>query len=242
MNRDMNSESILTRPSVVLGDCIRPVASGMRARMESRPSRSLTVTDVIGFIDQHLKQTMANAKRLIEEINRLGKLTEDANTPEGAVHRGTARMEICIEHFLDDYDEVRGAILGHPDSEGRRLLERVYRETLMQIQRLLDDIVECCNDPRGALEKRGLSTEEGTHQPIRLDLVLEAPPSMSVLELWIVERGDTLIDGERATLIETSARTSRKGTGWLGFLATLVLGYLLGGWLGGAGEDGDFDC
>lgn len=238
MNRDMNSESILSRPSVVLGDCIRPVASGMRARMESRPNRSLPIEDVFGFVDHHLEQITANAKRLVEEINRTGKLTEDADTPESAVHRGVARMEICLEHLLDDYDEVRRAILEHPDSEGRRLLEKVYRETLIQIQRLLDDIVECRDDPRGALEKRGLTIEEGKPKPIRLDLVLEAPPSMNVLETWTLERGDTLIDEERETLIETSARTSRKGTGCLGLLATFGLGW----WLGSAGEDGDFDC
>lgn len=189
MNRDRNSESVLSRPSVVLGDCIRPIASGMRARMESRPIRSLHIEDGIGFVDHHLKQLTLNANRLIVEINRLGRLIKDADTPASAVHRGAAQVEICLEHFLDDHDEVRRAVIEYADSEGRRLLENVYRETLIQIQRWLDDIVECRNDAKVALEKRGLSIEEGKHQRIRLDLVLEAPPSIDALERWILERG-----------------------------------------------------
>ncbi|MCY4059992.1 MAG: hypothetical protein OXG44_18565, partial [Gammaproteobacteria bacterium] len=171
-------------------------------------------------------------------VNQLGRLVAVADTPENAVHRGAARMEICLERLLDDYDEVRRANPGHADSEGFRLIEKVYRDTLLQIQDWLDETVECLNDPMGALKKRGLVLEEGKRVPITSDLDFEPPQSMRDLERWTLQRGDELIAEERAKLDEASARMSRSGTGCLGLLATFGLGW----WLGSAGEDDDFDC
>ena len=229
----MSSESIWTRQTLALGESVRPIASKLRTRLQSRPSRSERVTDILGFVGNHLEQIGANVGRFTEEVNQLGRLVAAADTPENAVHRGAARMEICLERLLDDYDEVRRANPGPADSEGFRLIEKVYRETLLQIQDWLDETVECLNDPMGALNKRGLVLEEGKRVPITSDLDFEAPPSMNDLVQWTVQRGDTLIDEQRA-----SARKYRRGAGCLGLLATFGLGW----WLGSAGEDGDFDC
>lgn len=229
----MDSESILSRQTLALGECARAIASGLRTRMQSRPSRSERVTNIISFSGDHLEHIGANVGRFTDEVNQLGRLVAAADTPENAVHRGAARMEICLERLLDDYDAVRRANPNHADSEGARLLEKVYRDTLLQIQDWLDETVECLNDPRGALKKRGLVLEEGKRVPIPLDLEFEAPPSMNDLVQWTVQRGDTLIDEQRA-----SARKYRREAGCLGLLATFGLGW----WLGSAGEDGDFDC
>ncbi|MYC82905.1 MAG: hypothetical protein F4X19_12555 [Acidobacteria bacterium] len=229
----MDSESILSRQTLAFGQCARAIASRLRTRMQSRPSRSERVTNILSFAGDHLEQIGANIERFTAEVNQLGSLVAAADTPEYAVHRGAARMEVCLERLLDDYDEVRRAIPGHADSEGTRLIEKVYRDTLLQIQDWLDETVECLNDPRGALKKRGLVLEEGKRVPIPLDLEFEAPPSMNDLVQWTVQRGHTLIDEQRA-----SARKYRRGAGCLGLLATFGLGW----WLGSAGEDGDFDC
>ena len=253
----MDSESVLSRQTLALGECVRPLASKLRTRMQSTPNRSEKrkvvpgldlhrghlahgrtnrseqVTDILSFAEDHLEQIGANVGRFTGEVNQLGRLVALADTPENAVHRGAARMEICLERLLDDYDEVRRANYDHGDSEGSRLLAKLYRDTLAQIQDWLDETVECLKDPTGALKKRGLVLEEGKRVPITLDLEFEAPPSMNDLVRWTVQRGDTLIDEE-----EASARKSRGGVGCLGLLATFGLGW----WLGGAGEDDDFDC
>ena len=233
----MNSESILSRQTVALGECLRPIASKMRGRMENRPIHSDRVTDTVGLVRHHLEQIQANIDRFADEVSQLGELLEVADSSEISVYRSAARMEFHLERLLDDYDEVRRATSGYADSDGRRLLEKVYRETLLQIQGWLDDIVECLNDPKGALEKRGLTIEQGKLVPIPLDLVLEPPPSLADLDRWTVQRGDTLIDEEEAILNEASAHMPRRGAGCLGLLATFGLGW----WLGSAGEDGDFD-
>lgn len=229
----MDSESILSRQTLAFGECARAIASRLRTRMQSRPSRSERVTNILSFAGDHLEQIGANIERFSAEVNQLGRLVAAADTPENAVHRGGARMEICLERLLDDYDEVRRAIPGHADSEGTRLIEKVYRDTLLQIQDWLDKTVECLNDPRGALKKRGLVLEEGNRVPITLDVEFETPPSMNDLVQWTVQRGNTLIDEERA-----SAQKSQIWAFCLGLLATFGLGWLLGS----AGEDGDFDC
>ena len=229
----MDSETILSRQTLAFGECARAIASRLRTHMQSRPSRSERVTNILSFAGDHLEHIGANIERFSAEVNQLGRLVAAADTPEYAVHRGAARMEVCLERLLDDYDEVRRAIPGHADSEGTRLIEKVYRDTLLQIQDWLDETVECLNDPRGALKKRGLVLEEGKRVPIPLDLEFEAPPSINDLVQWTVQRGDTLIDEQRA-----SARKYRRGAGCLGLLATFGLGW----WLGSAGEDGDFDC
>ena len=234
----MNSGSILSRRMLALGECVRPIASKFRARMESRPNRSEQVTDILSYVRTHMELIQADIDRFVDEVNRLGELLEVADTSENAVQRGAARMEICLERLLDDYDEIRRAIPGFVDSEGCRLLEQVYREALLQIQSWLDDIVECLNDPRGALEKRGITIEEGKRVPITLDLVLEPPPSLTDLDRWIEQRADALFAAEEAKLTDASARMSRRATGCLGLLATFGLGW----WLGSAGDDGDFDC
>lgn len=140
-------------------------------------------------------------------------------------------MEICLEGLLDDYDEVRGAMAGQADSEACRLLENVYRETLVQTLDWLDEIVECLNDPTDALEERGLTSEEDKRLPIRLKLKLEAPPSLTELTRWIKQKAGTL------RIKEESSRQSRTGIGWLELLAAGL------GWsLGKLGDDGDCDC
>ena len=233
-----------------------PPASKLRTRMQSTPNRSEKrkvipgldlhrgrlahgrtnrseqVTDILSFAEDHLEQIGANVGRFTGEVNELGRLVAVADAPENAVHRGAARMEICLERLLDDFDEVRRANYGHGDSEGARLLAKLYRDTLAQIQDWLDETVECLNDPTGALKKRGLVLEEGKRVPITLDLEFEAPPSMNDLVQWTVQRGDTLIDEERAKSDKASG-----GTVWMGLLALFGLGW----WLGSAGEDGDCD-
>ena len=201
--------------------------------MQSRPNRSERVTDILSFVGDHLEQIGANVGRFTDKVNQLGRLIAVADTPEYAVHRGAARMEICLERLLDDYDEVRRANPSHVDSEGCRLLEKVYRDTLVQIQDWLDETVECVNDPRGALKKRGLVLEEGKRVSITLDLDFEPPPSMNGLVRWTVQRGDTLIDEEGAKSNKAWGRMV-----WMGLLASFGLGW----WLGSTGEDGDFDC
>ena len=141
-------------------------------------------------------------------------------------------MEICLEGLLDDYDEVRGAVAGHEDSEACRLLEKAYCEMLLQIQGWLDEIVECLDDPTDALEERGLTSEEDQRQPIRLNLNLEAPPSFTTLTRWIEQKASTL------RIKEESSRQSRTGFGWWDLLAACGLGW----WLGNPGDDGDCDC
>lgn len=230
----MDSESILSRQTLALGQCARPIASKLRRRMQGRPNRTKPVTDILSFVQNHLEQIGANVGQFTDEFNQLGRLVAAADSPESAVHRGSARMEIRLERLLDGYDEVRRASPGIADSEGSRLLEKVYRDTLLQIQGWLDDLIECLNNPMGALEKRGLVVEEGKRVPIPLDLDLEPPPSMNDLVQWAVERGDRLIEEEEAKLIEASSRSSRRGTGFLGLLAAFGLGW----WLG---DDGDCD-
>lgn len=233
----MNSGSILSRRTLALGECVRPIASKFRARMESRPNRSEQVTDILSYVRSHMKLIQADIDRFVDEVNRLGELLEVADTSENAVQRGAARMEICLERLLDDYDEVRRAIPGIVDTEGCRLLEQVYREALLQIQGWLDDLLECLNDPMGALEKRGLTIEEGRRLPITLDLELGPPPSLTDLDRWIEQRADTLFATEEAKLTDASARMSRRATGCLGLLATFGLGW----WLGGKSEDYEDD-
>ena len=224
----MNSGSILSRQTLALGECVRPIASRFRARMKSRPNRSERVTDILSYVRSHMELIQADIDRFVDEVNQLGELLGVADTPEHAVQRGAARMEICLERLLDDYDEVRRAFPGFVDSEGCRLLEQVYREALLQIQGWLDDLLECLNDPMAALEKRGLTIEEGKRQPITLDLELGAPPSLTDLDRWIEQRADTLFAAEEAKLTDASARISRRGTGCLGLLATFGLGWWLG--------------
>ncbi len=224
----MNSGSILSRQTLALGECVRPIASKFRARMERRPNRSEQETDILSFVGNHLEQIQADIGRFVDEVNQIGELLEVADTPENAVQRGAARMEICLERLLDDYDEVRRTVPGLADSEGCRLLETVYRDALLQIQGWLDDLIECLNDPMGALEKRGLALEKGKPLPITLDLELGAPPSLTDLDRWIQQREDRLIAAEEAESIEASAHMSRRRTGCLGLLATFGLGWWLG--------------
>ena len=233
----MNSGSILSRRTLALGECVRPIASKFRARMESRPKRSEQVTDILSHVRSHLELIQADIDRFVDEVNRLGELLEVAETSESAVQRGAARMEICLERLLDDYDEVRRAIPGFVDSEGCRLLEQVYREALLQIRGWLDDLLECLNDPMGALQKRGLTIEEGKRVPIPLDMELGAPPSLTDLDRWIEQRADALFAAEEAKSTDASARMSRRVTGCLGLLATFGLGW----WLGGNSEDCEDD-
>ena len=233
----MNSGSILSRQTLALGECVRPIASKFRARMESRPKRSEQVTDILSYVRIHMELIQADIDRFVDDVNRLGELLGVADTSEHAVQRGAARVEICLERLLDDYDEVRRAIPGSVDSEGCRLLEQVYREALLQIQGWLDDLLECLNNPMGALEKRGLTLEEGRRLPITLDLELGAPPSLTDMDRWIEQRADALFAAEEAKLADASARTSRRATGCLGLLATFGLGW----WLGGNSEDCEDD-
>lgn len=200
--------------------------------MQSRPSRSERVTNILSFAGDHLEQIGANVGRFTDEVNQLGRLVAVADTPENAVHRGAARMEICLERLLDDYGEVRRANFSHEDSEGARLLEKVYRDTLLQIQDWLDETVECVNDPMGALKKRGLVLEKGKRVAITLDLDFEPPPAMDDFVQWTVQRGDTLIDEERAKSNKASGRM-----GCLGLLATFGLGW----WLGSGSDDYEDD-
>ncbi len=224
----MNSGSILSRQTLAFGECVRPIASKFRARMERRPNRSEQETDILSFVGNHLEQIQADIGRFVDEVNEIGELLEVADIPENAVQRGAARMEICLERLLDDYDEVRRTVPGLADSEGCRLLETVYRDALLQIQGWLDDLIECLNDPMGALEKRGLALEKGKPLPITLDLELGAPPSLTDLDRWIQQREDRLIAAEEAESIEASAHMSRRRTGCLGLLATFGLGWWLG--------------
>ncbi|MCY3758610.1 MAG: hypothetical protein OXG96_12885 [Acidobacteria bacterium] len=234
----MNSESILTRQTLVFGECVRPIASKLRGRMESRPNPSERVTNIVGFLRHHLEQFRGDLDRLGDEVNQVGELLEIDDTPDNLVQRGAARMEIRLERLLDDYDEVRRARPAPVDSEGCRLIERVYGETLLRIQGWLDEIVECLNDPKGALEKHGLG-EEGNHQPIPLALKLESPASMTHLNRWIKRQEQRLIADETARsdapIEEASSGRSQGGIGFWGWVAAIVLGT----WLGGLGGDSE---
>ena len=105
----MDSESVLSRQTLALGECVRPLASKLRTRMQSTPNRSEKrkvipgldlrrghlahgrayrseqVTDILSFAEDHLQRIGANVGRFTDEVNQLGRLVAVVDTPENSV-------------------------------------------------------------------------------------------------------------------------------------------------------------
>ncbi|MCY3792897.1 MAG: hypothetical protein OXG51_00805 [Gammaproteobacteria bacterium] len=178
--------------------------------------------------------------RIEEEVNReLSSMVEASSAVEAEVHRAAARLEVQLEHLLNNYNEVRRIQPDYGYADGWRFLTSVYRDLLTQVQRWLDELIDFTEDPIATLKKRQLPTSG----KVELTFVLKIVPSPSFTELanWANRKATELEVAEEerfehfeAQAEEAAARSARAEGRSLFALILAVFGL---GWLVGGGDE-----
>ncbi|MDE2813418.1 MAG: hypothetical protein OXM01_10350, partial [Gemmatimonadota bacterium] len=139
--------------------------------------------------------------------------------------RAVLRLQVRIEQLLESYDELRRLDADADDSGGLRLLTDIYRDTLGQVQRWLDDIVGALDGAQAALSSREAS--RGQDLDLTVTLTLTAPPQVDELTDWMKRRAMAL-DAEKSERDREMRRLDGE-RGCLAVIAAFLFGWMVGG-------------
>ena len=210
----------IPRPLIILGEEFRLMAEELRLRMDETPLETGTVYDIFDLVDLHMTLLGTHVNAFCEEVgNGLGRLTHE---PDEYFHGVADRLNTELHDILDAYDDVRSLTPSHEDFEGWSLLVEIHEETLFQIQRWLDEVVEFLDDPLAGVKKRGIPSDGSG--AVNLHLEMRAPRQMNRLTRWLNHRGHHMTAAQNeAWAAQDRRRAHRTG---------MIAGTLLGLWLG----------
>ena len=194
----MSDEKNLARPYVVMARAWRPVADELRARLDYEPERTERIDDIIDFIQRHLTKSVEELDRFADEANQVIEVARDqaaaeaSGTSDTEIHRAVARMEVCLDHLLESYDDVRCAKPHRRDARGWSLLADIYRNPLVEILEACDQALEFVDDPQAHNRKRGLPADGSAD--LELSFALYPTAEVEKLTRWSERRVDRLLE------------------------------------------------
>ena len=227
----MANSEVLPRSVVVLGDALRPISRMLAARLdEASPRPEGRAEDTLVLVRRHLGLLETHAGRLTDEINgELGRVVAP-DVSDAEVWRAAARMEVCIEGILADYDDVRRVRVDRDDLPGWSLLGDIYRDLLMQVDSWLRRVLDVIDDPVAAARKAGLASEGRVD--LTIELTLEAPRQVKSVVDWAEQRTERVLVAAQQEEGDAASARSRD----YGFVALLLAVFGLG-WLFGDDDD-----
>ena len=222
----MDNEIVLPPHLVALREAVGRAADTLRRRLDGTVAKTGAVSDFGSLAGHHLDRIAVDVERLGDEVGEnLGPAVYDHDSTPADMEHAVLRLQVRIEQLLDNYDELRRLDAGAADSRGRWLLTEIYRDTLGQIQRWLDDIVGALDDAQTALNSPG----EGRGQDLELtvSLTLTAPPPVEELTDCMERRAMAL----EAELSERDREMRRldEERGCLAVIAAFLFGWIVGG-------------
>lgn len=230
----MADEPVLPHRVTLLGEAMHPVWRKLEAQLD-RPAvpATIPVYGMAGIVSRHLDELQTLVHGLADRTNALmSDVVSNESATDGDIHRVVGRFEAVVDDLLAGYRDVRALDAYGRDAEARDLLARIYRHTLVEIRRWLDELVEALADPMAVSRRRGLPTAGQVELP--LALTLTAVPDLAALSQWI---------GQAPGALAADGRSSGKsGLGFWGMAGAFVLGWGIAGALFGdddCGCDGD---
>ena len=187
-----NVETILPHPCIVLSDAWRPIADDLRSRMSFEPAQTDYIEDIREFAKDHLATLVEEFTHFADEMNQLFEDAERRAAAEKSdgdgfdIQEAVDRMEDCLDHLMEIYDDIRCTEPSRRDSKGWHLLKDAYRTTLLRIQNSLDLAVEFFGDGQTDSRKRDLPVD-WPHE-LKLSVDLEATEEVRRLKRWARHR------------------------------------------------------
>ena len=215
----MASNSIVAPHIVLIGDALKPALRKIEARLNEPAPPMGTAESFRNVSERVLAQVSAAARRLVDEVNDLGRIMQAPDAPDAQVHRAVGRLEMVLDELLESFADVRRACPPSAHEHGRHLLLAAMRRILTQIEWWLRDVVDATADPKAVLRRRGMPTSGKVE--LNLMLELDGSPEMDEFRNWLIVQGE--LEG-------------RKKSRWNG-LAALAAGVFLGGVLFGGDDD-----
>ena len=212
---------------------LRPIAGEFKRRTESSPPPGDPYSDTVATVEGMIAAMMVHLKHLGSVLN--GQLAEVVSNPaatESQARRAVSDMKRPLNDLMNDFDVVRLGPAVPNDLEGARLLEETYRDmAMLPVQSWLEEVVECLDDPIGALRKHGLPTQGPAHIPMMLEI--KATRSARKLKRWRKRKAEAarLEPYLEARRRKTELPAAPRQSGSLVSLALIAfgLGWLLGG-------------
>ncbi len=209
----------IPQPLIILGEHFRLMAGELSMRMDATSFESGTVYNIFDLVDDHMTLLGNHVSAFCEEVsNGLGQLTHE---PDEYFHGVANRLNAELFCIVDAYDDVRSLTPSHEDFEGWSLLVEIHEETLFQIQRWLEEVVEFLDDPLAGVKKRGIPSDGSGAVNLRLEM--RAPHQVNQLTRWLNRRGHDLMSALQGSWKEDRRRAHRTG---------MIAGTILGLWLG----------
>ena len=183
----MNNDISLPSHLVVLRESLGRAADTLRQRLQRPVAKSGFVTDIATLAGHHVDRIAVDVERLGDEVARnLAPAAYDSGSTRAEIEHAVVRLQVRIEQLLDNYDELRRLDSDEADFRGWYLLTEIYRDTLGQIQRWLDDIVGALDDVQAALDSR--TDGVGKQLEVTVSLNMTAPTQFKELTDWMERR------------------------------------------------------
>ena len=130
----MSDEPLLPHRMTLLGKAMHPIWFELKVQIELPVSRTSTVSDIAGFVSDHLNGLQEAVGRLEDRINGLmSDVVSNETACDAEVHRAVGRIESPVDDLLASYHAIR-AVRGGKDAEARELLADAYRHALGEIR------------------------------------------------------------------------------------------------------------
>ncbi len=186
--------------------------------MDSDPPQTRREKDIVCFVqsrlDRYLEETdqfVVECERLFCDLNNLlYEQTVGEVVSDSAIRTAIARVETCLDHLLNGYDQLRRVKPDFPYARGWSNLRDTYRKTLLDIREMLDNEEEFFADPVAYNRNRGLPTAEPIMHTVDLNFSLITPKEIEAIDVW-------------ASVV---AKAQKRGPPWLrvaGFVLALPL-------------------
>lgn len=213
-------EPLLSPQLIAVRDAIGPVVRRFRARTDAVPRQADPVHDMFDFISDHLQALDDWVADVADEVSEgLGRVASDPDATDEEIRFAVYCLERRLHRLLRDFDNVRSVNPNRTQKRGWDLLMRVYQHLVDQVQRWLDELLACLNNPLAAAERRGVAGRKTAE--IQVALSLEPPAEAKALVQWAIQRAPRSKGAARSSILRNVLVT--------GVLGAIGIGFLFGG-------------
>lgn len=226
---NVDDKIILPRHLGILLETIRPLQAQLQAAMAAPVIRSVESGDFAGDMSKSIGVLAGFTHDLSVIVEQeLGRVAQCQEASDMEVRRAVARLGCSLRGVLAQYRKVRIFRVHGAELELQNQVVGIFRHTLGEVSRWLNDLVSALEDPERACRQRGLLRAGRVN--IELALNLTPAPQARLSDLW--EGPQSAPDYQTSPII----RNEPRGGIWCS------LGSLVMWWAIIAGVSGGDDC
>jgi hypothetical protein len=163
------------------GKALKPVAKNLRQVLayEFKSSGStFVVLDDLAYHSGVISRGLAHVSERFD--NLVNVFLKDLTAGEADAYRSAGRFEQVLSEFVDGYQLAKKTHASPETDQPRALIIGVYRHHIREMCDWIEELVAVVENPRLAMEKRGIPLSENVE--VSVELRLTTPPEMAALQ------------------------------------------------------------